>query len=100
MKCKYENQITDYNFCNKECYYCTFEIKERCKMKHPEYFGEDKNAVKVFGVKQMKTKEMIETLRYKANNIKAHIEPEFFNEVADRLDELEEYKKMYEDLCK
>lgn len=100
MKCKYENQITDYNFCNKECYYCTFEIKERCKMKHPEYFREDKNAVKVFGVKQMKTKEMIETLRYKANNIKAHIEPEFFNEVADRLDELEEYKKMYEDLCK
>ena len=48
----------------------------------------------------MKTKEMIDTLRYKANNIKAHIEPEFFNEVADRLDELEEYKKMYEDLCK
>lgn len=34
----------------------------------------------------MKTKEMIETLRYKANNIKAKIEPEFFNEVADRLE--------------
>lgn len=46
----------------------------------------------------MKTKEMIETLRYKVNNIKAKIEPEFFNEVADRLAELEEYKCMYEDL--
>lgn len=34
----------------------------------------------------MTTKEMIETLRYKAENIKAHIEPEFFNEVADRLE--------------
>ena len=29
---------------------------------------------------------MIETLRYKAENIKAKIEPEFFNEVADRLE--------------
>jgi hypothetical protein len=44
----------------------------------------------------MKTKEMIETLRYKANNIKAKIEPEFFNEVADRLEELEEYKELEE----
>lgn len=35
----------------------------------------------------METKEMIEILRYKANNIKAKIEPEFFNEVADRLEE-------------
>lgn len=34
----------------------------------------------------MEIKEMIETLRYKANNIKAKIEPEFFNEVADRLE--------------
>ena len=34
----------------------------------------------------MTTKEMIETLRYKANNIKAKIEPEFFNEVAERLE--------------
>jgi PHP family Zn ribbon phosphoesterase len=34
----------------------------------------------------METKEMIETLRYKANNIKAKIEPEFFNEVAERLE--------------
>lgn len=41
----------------------------------------------------MTTKEMIETLRYKANNIKAKIEPEFFNEVADRL---EEYKELEE----
>lgn len=48
----------------------------------------------------MTKEEMIEKLRYKANNIKAHIEPEFFNEVADRLEELEEYKKMYEDLCR
>ena len=34
----------------------------------------------------MKIEEMIEKLRYKANNIKAKIEPEFFNEVADRLE--------------
>ena len=34
----------------------------------------------------MTTKEMIETLRYKANNIKAKIEPEFFNEVAEALE--------------
>ena len=34
----------------------------------------------------MTTKEMIEVLRYKANNIKAKIEPEFFNEVAERLE--------------
>ena len=34
----------------------------------------------------MKIEEMIEKLRYKANNIKAHIEPELFNEVADRLE--------------
>ena len=46
----------------------------------------------------MKIEEMIEKLRYKADNIKAHIEPEFFNEVADKLEELEEYKWMYEDL--
>lgn len=34
----------------------------------------------------MKIEEMIEKLRYKAENIKAHIEPEFFNEVADALE--------------
>ena len=34
----------------------------------------------------MKIEEMIETLRYKANNIKAKIEPEFFNDVADVLE--------------
>ena len=34
----------------------------------------------------MKIEEMIEKLRYKANNIKAKIEPDFFNEVADRLE--------------
>ena len=34
----------------------------------------------------MKIKEMIEKLRFKAENIKAHIEPEFFNEVADVLE--------------
>lgn len=34
----------------------------------------------------MTIEEMIEKLRYKANNIKAHIEPEFFNDVADRLE--------------
>lgn len=44
----------------------------------------------------MEIKEMIEKLRYKANNIKAKIEPEFFNEVADRLEELENYKARME----
>ena len=34
----------------------------------------------------MTTKEMIEILRYKADNIKTKIEPEFFNEVADKLE--------------
>jgi hypothetical protein len=29
------------------------------------------------------TEKMIETLRYKAENIKAHIEPEFFIRVAN-----------------
>ena len=48
----------------------------------------------------MTTKDMIEKLRYKADNIKAKIEPQFFNDVADKLEELEEYKWMYEDLCK
>lgn len=46
----------------------------------------------------MTTKEMIETLRYKAENIKAHIESEFFNEVADRLEKLIAKKtKIYND---
>ena len=40
----------------------------------------------------MTTNEMIEKLRYKANNIKAHIEPEFFNDVADMLEKYEKYK--------
>lgn len=40
----------------------------------------------------MEIKEMIEKLRYKANNIKAKIEPEFFNEVADMLEKYEQYK--------
>lgn len=39
------------------------------------------------------TEKMIETLRYKAENIKAHIEPEFFIRVANRL---EEYKELDE----
>jgi hypothetical protein len=43
----------------------------------------------------MKIEEMIETLRYKAMNIKAKIEPDFFYEVADRL---EKYKKENEAL--
>lgn len=34
----------------------------------------------------MKIEEMIETLRYKAMNIKAKIEPDFFYEVADALE--------------
>ena len=45
----------------------------------------------------MKTKEMIEILRYKADNIRTKIEPEFFREVAKRLRALEEYKKKFED---
>ena len=40
----------------------------------------------------MTTNEMIEKLRYKAENIKAHIEPEFFNDVADVLEKYEKYK--------
>lgn len=39
------------------------------------------------------TEEAIEKLRYKAENIKAHIEPEFFNEVADTLETLNELQK-------
>ena len=50
--------------------------------------------------KRVSTNTLIDILRFKAENIKAHIEPEFFSDVADRLEELEEYKKMYEDLCK
>ena len=34
----------------------------------------------------MTSEDMIEKLRYKANNIKAKIEPEFFFEVAKRLE--------------
>lgn len=40
-----------------------------------------------------KIEEAIERLRYKAENIKAHIEPEFFNEVADALETLKELQK-------
>lgn len=42
MKCKHENKIDDYNFCNKANFYCTSYIMDRCKTNHPEYFGEDK----------------------------------------------------------
>lgn len=46
----------------------------------------------------MTTNGMIETLIYEAENIKAHIESEFFNEVADRLEKLIEKKtKIYND---
>lgn len=51
----------------------------------------------------MKTEEMIETLRYKAGNIKAKIESEFFNDVADRLEkykELEEHGLLIKMPCK
>ena len=44
----------------------------------------------------METKEMIETLRYKANNIKAKIDPKFFNDCANALEELKEYKELEE----
>lgn len=42
--------------------------------------------------------EIINTLRYKAENIKAHIEPEFFNDVADVLEDYKELKLIDEDL--
>ena len=38
----------------------------------------------------MEVKEMVEKLRYKTNNIKAKIEPEFFNECANVLEKCEE----------
>lgn len=50
--------------------------------------------------KEVSTETLIDILRFKANNIKTHIEPEFFNDVADRLEELEEYKWICEDLNK
>ena len=40
----------------------------------------------------MTTNKIIEKLRYKANNIKSHIEPDFFNDVADVLEKYEKYK--------
>lgn len=46
--------------------------------------------------KSLTIEETIERLRYKAENIKAHIEPEFFNDVADRLEELGNYKAKME----
>lgn len=42
----------------------------------------------------MTTKTMIEILRYKADNVKAKIEPEFFNEVADKLEEYSQKEKL------
>ena len=42
--------------------------------------------------KEVSTQTLIDMLRFKANNIKAHIEPEFFNDVADRLEKYEKYK--------
>lgn len=32
------NKLNDFNFCKVECYYCTYDIMEWCKKKHPEYF--------------------------------------------------------------
>ena len=37
-------------------------------------------------VKKVSIETMIDMLRYKAENIKAHIEPEFFNDVTDVLE--------------
>lgn len=46
----------------------------------------------------MKIEEMIEKLRYKANNIKAKIEPEFFWEVAEVLEtQVEKETKVFND---
>lgn len=39
MECVHRNKLNDSNFCYVKCYYCTFQQKEECKMKHPEYFG-------------------------------------------------------------
>jgi hypothetical protein len=38
MECKHKHKLNCANFCKVECYYCTFQIKEECKKKHPEYF--------------------------------------------------------------
>lgn len=51
-------------------------------------------------VKKVSIEKMIDMLRYKAENIKAHIEPEFFNDVADVLEELKEYRIAFELLLK
>lgn len=42
MSCKYENRLNDFNFCKVECYYCTFKQEEECKVRHPDYFEEEK----------------------------------------------------------
>lgn len=51
-------------------------------------------------VKKVSIETMIDMLRYKAENIKAHIEPQFFNDVADELEELKEYRIAFELLLK
>lgn len=38
MECKHKNKLNYANFCKTECYYCTLQIEEECKKKHPEYF--------------------------------------------------------------
>lgn len=48
--------------------------------------------------KEVSTQTLIDILRFKANNIKAHIEPEFFNDVADRLEILIKKKVVDKDV--
>ena len=61
MKCKYENGLNEYNFCEKEFYYCTLQKENHCKMKHSEYFEEDKTVLSE--VKHMTNEEALEQLK-------------------------------------
>lgn len=65
------------------------EKKETCEKCYEEFkrgvLNNDKNDNKEYTMD-----EIINTLRYKAENIKAHIEPEFFNMVAACMEEFKE----------
>lgn len=50
--------------------------------------------------KKVSTQTLINLLRAKANNIKAQLAPRFYNDVADRLEELKEYRIAFELLLK
>ena len=42
MKCKHAHKLNDYNFCKVACSYCTLQQKDECRIKHKEYFEEEK----------------------------------------------------------